>query len=570
MRFTRLPLATLKDVPAEAEVISHKLMLRAGLVRRVASGIYSWLPVGYRVVRKVTEIVREEMDAAGALELLMPSIQPAKLWQESGRWEEYGPELLRLKDRHERDFCYGPTHEEVITDIARRDIKSYRQLPVSYYQIQTKFRDEIRPRFGVMRAREFTMKDAYSFHLDDASLNETYERMHQAYSTIFTRLGLEFRAVRAESGAIGGSYSHEFHVLAASGEDSIAYSDGDDYAANIELAEALPPPEQRAKPSQAMEKVSTPKMRTIEEICNFLNISPDQCIKTLLVEADDSGVVALALRGDHELNAHKAESLDGVAIPLRMAVAEKIKATTGCEPGFVGPVDLDVRSYADFSALAAANFVCGANEADHHLIGVNWGRDVAEPEAADIRNVVNGDPSPGGKGKLTVKRGIEVGHIFKLGTKYSESMAATVVDESGQSQPMVMGSYGIGVTRIVAAAIEQNNDERGIIWPAAIAPYSVALVPINLRKSQRVREASEKIYSDLTGAGFEVLFDDRDVTPGVKFADVDLIGIPHRIVVAERGLDKGTLEYKYRTATDTIDIAPKELEEYLRARMAED
>ena len=570
MRFTRLPLATLKNVPAEAEVISHKLMLRAGLVRRVASGIYSWLPVGYRVVRKVTEIVREEMDAAGALELLMPSIQPAKLWQESGRWEEYGPELLRLKDRHERDFCYGPTHEEVITDIARRDIKSYRQLPVSYYQIQTKFRDEIRPRFGVMRAREFTMKDAYSFHLDDASLDETYERMHQAYSTIFTRLGLEFRAVRAESGAIGGSYSHEFHVLAASGEDVIAFSDGDDYAANIELAEALPPSEQRAKPSQLLEKVSTPAMRTIEEICNFLNISPDQCIKTLLVEADDSGVVALALRGDHELNAHKAESLDGVAIPLRMAAAEKIKAITGCEPGFVGPVDLDVRSYADFSALAAANFVCGANEADHHLTGVNWGRDVGEPEGADIRNVVNGDPSPGGKGKLTVKRGIEVGHIFKLGTKYSESMAATVVDENGQSQPMIMGCYGIGVTRIVAAAIEQNNDERGIIWPAAIAPYSIALVPINLRKSQRVREASEKIYSDLTRAGFEVLFDDRDATPGVKFAEVDLIGIPHRIVVAERGLDKGTLEYKYRTATDTIDIAQKELEEYLRARMAED
>ncbi len=570
MRFTRLPLATLKDVPAEAEVISHKLMLRAGLVRRLASGIYNWLPLGYRVVRKVTEIVREEMDAAGALELLMPSIQPAALWQESGRWEEYGPELLRIKDRHERDFCYGPTHEEVITDIARRDIKSYRQLPVSYYQIQTKFRDEIRPRFGVMRAREFTMKDAYSFHLDDASLNETYKRMHQAYSTIFTRLGLEFRAVRAESGTIGGSYSHEFHVLAESGEDVIAFSDGDDYAANIDLAEALPPSGKRVKPSQPMEKVSTPDMRTIEEICSFLNISPDQCIKTLLVEADDGGVVALALRGDHELNAHKAERLEGVATPLRMAAAKKIKAIAGCEPGFVGPVGLDVRSYADFSALAAADFVCGANEADHHLTSVNWGRDVSEPEAADIRNVVNGDPSPGGKGELTVKRGIEVGHIFKLGTKYSESMAATVVDENGQSRPMVMGCYGIGITRIVAAAIEQNNDERGIIWPAAIAPFQVALVPINLRKSQRIREASEKIYSDLTAAGFEVLFDDRDATPGVKFAEVDLIGIPHRIVVAERGLDKGTLEYKYRTATDTVDIAQEELEEYLRARMAED
>lgn len=569
MRFTQLPLATLKDVPAEAEVISHKLMLRAGLIRQLASGIYNWLPLGFRVVRKVTDIVREEMDAAGALELLMPSIQPAQLWQESGRWEKYGPELLRMQDRHERDFCYGPTHEEVITDIARSDIKSYRQLPVTYYQIQTKFRDEIRPRFGVMRAREFTMKDAYSFHMDNASLDETYKRMHQAYSTIFTRLGLEFRAVRAESGAIGGSYSHEFHVLAEAGEDAIAFSDSDNYAANIALAEALPPSGKRAKPSQTMEKVATPKMRTIDEICGFLEVRPDQCVKTLLVDADDGGVVALALRGDHELNALKAENLEGVATPLRMASAENIKAVTGCEPGFVGPVGLDVRSYADFSALAVADFVCGANEADQHLTGVNWGRDLGEPEGADIRNVVNGDPSPGGKGKLEVKRGIEVGHIFKLGTEYSESMAATVVDEKGQSRPMVMGCYGIGVTRIVAAAIEQNNDERGIIWPSAIAPFTVALVPINLRKSQRVRDASEKIYEDLTAAGFEVLFDDRDATPGVKFAEVDLIGIPHRIVIAERGLDKGTLEYKSRTATDPVDFAQEELEKYLRARMAE-
>ena len=569
MRMSQMPLVTLKDVPAEAEIISHKLMIRAGLIRRLASGIYTWLPLGHRTVRKVAKIVREEMDAIGGLEVLLPSIQPAELWRESGRWDKYGPELLRLTDRHERIFCYGPTHEEVMTDIARRDLQSYKQLPVIYYQIQTKFRDEIRPRFGVMRAREFTMKDAYSFHIDDASLSETYQNMYRAYSTIFSRLGLEFKAVRADSGAIGGDYSHEFHVIADSGEDAIAFSDGDDYAANIELAPALPPDDKRPKAKQKMEKVATPKVRTIDELCNFLKVSPEQCMKTLLVDGDNDNAVAFVLRGDHELNAHKAESLEGVAAPLRMASPASIRDAAGCEPGFVGLVGLKVRTYADHSALQTADFVCGANEADHHLTGVNWGRDIDEPEAADIRNVVNGDSSPGGKGRLTVKRGIEVGHIFKLGTMYSEAMDATVVDENGHKQPMVMGSYGIGVTRIVAAAIEQNHDDRGIIWPTAIAPYAVALVPINLRKSQRVRAESEKLYNELTEAGFEVLFDDRDTSPGVKFADVDLIGIPHRIVVAERGLDKGTLEYKHRRSTDTADVARNDISQYLREQMSE-
>jgi len=567
MRLSAYPIQNLKEVPADAEVVSHQLMLRAGLVRRLAGGLYTWLPFGLRVLRKVERIIREEMDRAGALEVSMPVAQPGDLWVESGRWDQFGPELLRFKDRNGRDMVLGPTHEEVITDLARRELKSYRQLPVNFYQIQTKFRDEIRPRFGVMRAREFLMKDACSFHADAASLEEGYQQMYAAYTAIFTRMQLEFRAVLADTGAIGGSASQEFHVLASSGEDAIAFSDGDDYAANLEMAAAVPPSAPRPAPSQAMARVATPGARTITEVSACLALPPDRLVKTLMVEGDDGGLVAMVVRGDHELNAVKAQKLPGVANPLRMAGPEQIAAAAGCEPGYLGPVGLHCRLYADHATLQLADFACGANERDAHLTGVNWGRDLPEPAAADLRNVVEGDPSPSGRGHLRIARGIEVGHIFQLGCKYSEALGATVLDEQGKAVTMAMGCYGIGVTRVVAAAIEQNHDERGIIWPEPIAPFSVVLVPLNWAKSPRVREVAEALYDELTEAGVEVLLDDRDARPGVKFADAELIGIPHRVVIAERGLDAGRLEYRHRRASENEDLPLEGAAAALRARL---
>jgi len=567
MRVSKLLLATVKETPADAEVISHKLMLRAGMIRKLAAGLYSWLPLGLRVLHKVENIVRDEMNAAGAQEVLMPAVQPAELWQESTRWDQYGPELLRLTDRHKRDFCFGPTHEEVITDLVRRELKSYRQLPANFYQIQMKFRDEIRPRFGVMRAREFLMKDAYSFHADSASLKETYKVMHETYTRIFTRLGLQFRAVEADTGAIGGSASQEFHVLASSGEDAIAFSDADDYAANLEMAAALPPTGDRPAASAPMTRVATPGTRTIAEVSAFLGLPADRLVKTLMVEADDGGLVALVLRGDHELNAVKAQKLPGVAAPLKMAGPAQIAAATGTEPGFLGPVGLRCRVYADHAALQLADFACGANEPDAHLTGVNWDRDLPVPVAVDLRNVVEGDPSPSGHGRLRIARGIEVGHIFQLGCKYSQAMGATVLDEQGQGVTMFMGCYGIGVTRVVAAAIEQNHDERGIIWPEPIAPFSVVLVSLNWAKSPRVREVAEALYRELTDAGVEVLLDDRDARPGVKFADAELVGIPHRVVVAERGLDAGQLEYRHRRAPENEALPLEGAAAWIRARL---
>ncbi len=568
MRLTRYPITTLKEVPASADVVSQQLMLRAGMIRRLASGLYSWLPLGLRVLRKVEHIVRQEMDAAGALEMLMPVVQPCELWEESGRWDVFGPELLRFVDRHDRGFCLGPTHEEVITDIARRELRSYRQLPVTYYQIQTKFRDEIRPRFGVMRSREFIMKDAYSFHLDQASLEQTYQRMYQAYGNICQRMGLRYRAVEADSGAIGGSVSHEFHVLADSGEDAIAYAEGGEYAANVEMAGCTAPSAPRPDPHDSLTEVATPGIRSIAEGAAFLDTKPESCLKTLLVEGVEDGLVALVLRGDHELNPIKAARLPGVSSPLKMAEADVINARLGCEPGSIGPVNLDCPVYADLSTTAMADFVCGANQTDKHLQGVNWGRDLPEPQFADIRNAVDGDPSPDGHGVLRIARGIEVGHVFQLGGKYSESMNATVLDAEGRDQPMLMGCYGVGVTRMVAAAIEQNNDEHGIIWPDPIAPFNVLLVPINMHKSPRVEEATERLYEELIAAGVEVLLDDRNARPGVKFADGELIGIPHRVVIGERGLDAGTVEYRRRTETESTDLPIDGLAANLAERVA--
>jgi prolyl-tRNA synthetase len=559
MRASRYLIATQKETPADAEIISHQLMLRAGLIRKLASGLYTWLPAGLKVLRKVEKIVREEMDRSGAQEVLMPAIQPAELWQESGRWALYGGELLRIHDRHGREFCFGPTHEEVITDLVRNELKSYKQLPANFYQIQTKFRDERRPRFGVMRAREFLMKDAYSFHLDTDSLNETYQVMHRTYCAIFDRLGLDYRAVQADSGAIGGNASHEFHVLASSGEDDIVFSTGSDYAANIEKAEAVAPAGERAAPTEQLEEIATPDQKTITEVSEFLGISAGRTVKTLVVkgEEDDqgqSGLIALVLRGDHTLNDIKAGNLAGVAEPLAMATDEEIKAATGCEPGSLGPVGLKLPVIVDRSAAHLADFVCGANKNGHHLKGVNWERDLPLPRVEDIRNVVEGDPSPDGQGTLEIRRGIEVGHIFKLGNKYSQAMNATVLDENGKSALLEMGCYGIGVSRIVAAAIEQNHDEQGIIWPEAIAPFEVALVTLNAHKSEVVRETGDKLYEQLRQAGFDVILDDRNERPGVKFADMELMGIPHRIVVSERGLKAGTLEYKGRRDADKQDI----------------
>ncbi len=545
MRYSNFSLTTLKEVPAEAEIVSHQLMLRAGLIRRLASRLFTWMPLGLRVMRKVENVVREEMNKAGALELLMPAVQPAELWQESGRWDKYGSLLLRIRDRHQREYCFGPTHEEVITDIARRELRSYKQLPVNFYQIQTKFRDEIRPRFGVMRAREFVMKDAYSFHIDHASLQDGYQRMHAAYTAIFERLGLEFRVVDADSGEIGGSRSQEFHVIADSGEDAIAYSEDDDYAANVEAAITLPDEGDAAAATLEMSKVETPGAKSIESLCDQLKVAAQQTLKTLIVEGDEQPV-ALVLRGDHTLNAIKAAKLPGVASPLQMADAGSIQAVTGCAPGFAGPVGLSIPIYFDHAVKTMSDFVIGANEADMHYTGVNFGRDIELGETVDLRNVVEGDPVPGGKGTLKLARGIEVGHIFQLGTQYSEAMNATVQNSDGGDTALTMGCYGIGITRIVGAAIEQNHDESGIIWPEPLTPFDVVLVPINMQRSETVRQAAEDLYDELQQRGLEVLFDDRDVRPGVKFADAELIGVPHRLVISERGLEAGELEYRHR------------------------
>jgi len=551
MRTSQYLLSTLKETPANAEVISHQLMLRAGLVRNVASGLYTWLPTGLKVLKKVENIVREEMERAGAIETLMPMVQPADLWEESGRWEDYGPELLRLQDRHARPFVLGPTHEEVITKLISNEISSYKQLPLNLFQIQTKFRDEIRPRFGVMRGREFLMKDAYSFHLEDECLKKTYQAMYDAYCRIFERLGLDYRPVIADTGSIGGDASHEFHVLADSGEDDIAFSDASDFAANVEKAEALAPTGDRPTPSADMAEVATPDVKTIEQVANFLKVNVKQTVKTLLVlgEAPDEGeapVIALVLRGDHQLNEIKAEKLEGVASPLTFASDEQIQTAVGCGAGSIGPVNLNIRVIVDRSAAHLADFVCGANKDDVHLTGVNWNRDANDYQVEDIRNVVEGDPSPCGKGNIVIKRGIEVGHIFQLGEKYAEAMNCGVLTESGKNQTLTMGCYGIGVSRIVAAAIEQNHDKYGIKWPKAIAPFQVAIVPMNMAKSARVKETAEGLYEQLKAAGIEVLFDDRKERPGVMFADHELIGTPLLLVVGERNLDNKQIEVKDR------------------------
>jgi len=553
MRFSEFGLTTLKEVPAEAEIVSHQLMLRAGLIRRLAAGLFTWMPLGLRVLRKVERVVREEMDRAGALELLMPAVQPAELWQESGRWQEYGPLLLRMVDRNDRQYCFGPTHEEVITDIARRELKSYKQLPLNFYQIQTKFRDEIRPRFGVMRSREFIMKDAYSFDLDKQGMQASYARMHAAYTAIFERLGLKFRVVDADSGEIGGSRSQEFHVLADSGEDAIAYCDEDGYASNIEMAATEAPAGERPAPAAQMQKIETPAARTIEALSKMLGIAAQQTLKTLIVEGDD-GPVALVLRGDHELNAVKAQKIPGVAAPLTMADAATVRRVTGCEPGFAGPLGLEIPVYFDHATVNMADFVIGANEADMHYTGVNFGRDLPEVETVDLRNVIAGDPAPGGKGTLSIARGIEVGHIFQLGSKYSKALGASVLDSDGQERVLEMGCYGIGITRIVGAAIEQNHDDRGIIWPEPLTPFNVVLIPINLHRSDAVRDAAESLYAELRELGLEVLLDDRDARPGVKFADAELIGVPHRLVVSERNLASNEFEYRHRRDSESRNL----------------
>jgi prolyl-tRNA synthetase len=568
MRLSQYPINTMKETPAEAEVVSHQLMLRAGLIRRLAAGLYSWLPMGLRTLKKVEAIIREEMNRAGALELWMPAIQPAELWQESNRWGVFGPELLRVKDRHDRDYCVGPTHEEVITDIARRELKSYRQLPVNFYQIQTKFRDEVRPRFGVMRAREFIMKDAYSFNQDEASLRESYRAMHAAYTRIFTRLGLQFRAVQADPGAIGGQGSHEFHVLADSGEDAIAFSDASDYAANVELAEAAAPSQPRPAPREGLRRVHTPGIRTIAALCELLKIPPQRTVKAIVVDGSDGAPVLMCLRGDHELNVIKAQKVAGIARPLAFSTQDAIRDAFGANPGSLGPVGFKGRVIADRAVRALADAVVGANEDEWHLTGFNFGRDAPEPEYADLRPVAEGDPSPDGRGTLRIARGIEVGHIFDLGRKYSESMQATVLDESGKAITPYMGCYGIGVTRVVAAAIEQNHDERGIIWPDPIAPFQVVLVPINLQKSERVREVADRLYAELGAAGIEVLYDDRDARPGVKFADAELIGVPHRVVVGDRGLEAGKLEYRHRRANESQEFLLADALTFIRSRLA--
>jgi len=556
MRASEFLISTLKETPSDAEVVSHQLMLRAGLIRRVAAGIYNWMPLGLRVLRKVEQVVREEMERAGALELAMPVVQPGELWEESGRWAQYGPELCRLEDRHQRPFCLGPTHEEVITQIARSEIKSYKQLPVNLFQIQTKFRDEIRPRFGVMRSREFIMKDAYSFHIDQECQERTYWRMHEAYTAIFTRLGLDFRAVEADTGSIGGNHSHEFHVLAESGEDAIAFSTDSDYAANVELAPAMTTSVvDTAAEAPPLEKFATPGMTTIDDLAEQLGIAAQQSIKTLLAKDEQGSLVALVVRGDHRLNAVKAAKLPGMASPLQLAEPDEVRDTLGAGFGSLGPVGAPIRVVVDHTAAQMPHFVSGANEDGYHVKGATWGRDVPNAEFADIREIVSGDPSPCGAGTLEIRRGIEVGHIFQLGTKYSETMNASVLDEQGRSQPMVMGCYGIGITRIVAAAIEQNHDENGIIWPAAMAPFDVAIVPLGMDKSEAVAQATERLYAACQDAGLSAFLDDRRERPGVKFAEMELLGMPLRVTVGERSLAEGNLELTHRHSGETEMIA---------------
>lgn len=581
MRTSQYLVATLKESPSDAVVISHQLMLRAGMIRKLASGLYTWLPFGLRTLRNVEKVVREEMDAAGALELLMPAVQPAELWKETGRWFQYGGELLRVKDRHNRDFCIGPTHEEVITDLARNELSSYKQLPSTFYQVQTKFRDETRPRFGVMRSREFIMKDAYSFHASDECLNETYERMHGAYTNIFTRLGLDFRPVRADTGSIGGALSHEFHVLAQSGEDDIAFSNVSDFAANVELAEAVTPNTERPAATAALSTVETPDQHSIEDVSNFLNVEAQQVAKTLIVEGflsdedKDAGkkptLVALVLRGDHDLNELKAEKLEGVSNPLVFADEESIQAQLNCKPGSIGPCDLNIDVIVDRSAAVMADFVCGANKDGQHLTGANWERDAQITRIADIRNVVEGDASPDGQGTLEIKRGIEVGHIFQLGTKYSEALKATVLDVQGKAKAMTMGCYGIGISRVVAAAIEQNYDDRGIIWPDAIAPFQMSIVQIDAHKSEEVVKESESLYNTLKDLGVDVLLDDRDkkTSPGVKFADAELMGMPHRVVFSSRGLKNGVVEYKARpdSKDEAVEMPVADILAFVKAKL---
>ena len=569
MRTSKYLLSTLKETPADAEVVSHQLMLRAGMIRKVAAGLYTWLPTGYRVLKKVENIVREEMNKAGAIEVLMPVVQPADIWQESGRWEQYGPELLRIKDRGDRDFVLGPTHEEVITDLIRNEVSSYKQLPLNFYQIQTKFRDEVRPRFGVMRSREFIMKDAYSFHTSQESLQTTYDDMYAAYSAIFTRIGLDFRAVRADTGSIGGSSSHEFQVLADSGEDDIVFSTESDYAANIEMAQALAPTQSRPKPTKAMELVDTPNAKTIEELVEQFNLPVEKTVKTLIVKASkESGqqLVALLVRGDHTLNEIKAEKLDIVASPLEFATEEEIRAMVNAGPGSLGPINLTMPIIIDRDVAVMSDFSAGANIDHKHYFNINWERDTALPRIADIRNVVEGDISPDNKGTLQIKRGIEVGHIFQLGTKYSQAMNATVQGEDGKNHVMIMGCYGIGVSRIVAAAIEQRHDDRGIIWPEAIAPFHVAIIPMNMHKSEQVQQVAEQLYAQLQATGIDVLFDDRKERPGVMFADAELIGIPHTIVVGERNLVNGEVEYKHRSSDQKEIINITKIVDFIKTK----
>jgi prolyl-tRNA synthetase len=568
MRTSKMLIATLKETPSDAEVISHQLMLRAGMIRKLASGLYSWLPMGLRVLQKVEAIVREEMNRSGAQEVLMPVVQPADLWEESGRWQQYGPELLRITDRHERSFCLGPTHEEVITDLIRHEINSYKQLPMNFYQIQTKFRDEVRPRFGLMRGREFTMKDAYSFHSSQESLQETYDVMHETYSRIFTRLGLDFRAVDADTGSIGGSASHEFHVLASSGEDDIVFSNTSNFAANIEKAEAISPQAKANPPSKALTKIATPNTHSIEEVCAFFKVSAEITAKTLIVlgkkdQNDKQPLIALILRGDHELNEIKTEKLSDVFTPLTFASDAEIKHTLGCNTGSLGP-KLPIKTYIDRSAAVLSDFICGANEDGFHLTGFNWDRDAKLDNVVDIRNVVEGDPSPDGQGTLEIKRGIEVGHIFQLGTKYSEAMKASVLNEQGKAQTMIMGCYGIGVSRVVAAAIEQNHDEQGIIWPDTITPFKVVIIPLNYQKSESVKQAADTLYQQLEALNIEVLLDDRDERPGVKFADMELIGIPHRFVIGDKSLKDSMIEYKHRRAEAAQNISIDGIEDFLQ------
>ena len=569
MRSSQFFISTLKEAPSEAELLSHKLMLRAGLIKKLGSGLYTWMPLGLRVLRRVEHIVREEMNRAGAVELLMPAVQPAELWQETGRWDVFGPQMLKIKDRHERDFCFGPTHEEVITDIARKEIRSYRQLPLSFYQIQTKFRDEIRPRFGVMRAREFMMKDAYSFHVNYEDLEREYHNMYDAYSRIFSRLGLKFRAVAADTGAIGGTGSHEFHVLADSGEDAIAYSPASDYAANVELAEAVAPAQPRAAATKKMEKVPTPGKTTCEDVTALLNLPLSQSVKALAVMNEDR-MFMLLVRGDHQLNEVKAAKLPGLD-PFRFATDKEIDGRMGCRPGYIGPVGVpaDVMVITDRSVAVMSDFVCGANEAGFHLTGVNFGRNLPEPAlVADIRNAIVGDPSPDGTGTLEICRGIEVGHIFQLRTKYSEAMKATFLDEGGKSQVLEMGCYGIGVSRIVAAAIEQGNDDKGIIWPLPMAPFRIAIAPIGYRKSAEVKKIADQLHDELQAAGIDVLLDDRDERPGVMFADLELIGVPHRVTIGERGLKQGKIEYQGRTDKSAATVELQQAAGHLKSLCA--